>query len=157
MVTGTVDSSLFEQVADALRGMLPADLGQLRLRVRRYGLKAWFGAADPPREHYEAQVISPKEVTGAKVLAIEIGFHAEYPKVGENRVVLDRLVESERRWRPTLRDAVAGPFIGRAKTWRRVSETWADPDLDDPELAIEIAAQLADYMTALEPARQVGA
>jgi hypothetical protein len=34
-----------------------------------------------------------------------------------------------------------------------VSETWADPDLGDPELAIELAASLADYITALEPAR----
>jgi hypothetical protein len=49
--------------------------------------------------------------------------------------------------------AVVGPFLGRAKSWRRVSETWADPDLGDPELAIELAASLADYITALEPAR----
>jgi hypothetical protein len=34
-----------------------------------------------------------------------------------------------------------------------VSETWPDPNLDDPELAIEIAAQLSEYITALEPAR----
>lgn len=152
-----MDSGLFEQVGDALRGMLPAELGEVRLRVRRYGLKAWYGPSDPPRQHYEAQVISAHEVPGAKVLAIEIGFHAEHPKVGENRDIVDRLIEHEHRWRPRLRDAVAGPFIGRAKTWRRVSETWPDPDLDDPELAIEIAAQLADYMTALEPARRVDA
>jgi hypothetical protein len=149
-----VDSSLFEEVADALRGMLPPALGPVRLRVRRYGLKAWFGPADPPREHYEAQVIGPKEVKGAKVLALEIGFHAEHPKVAENRTVVDQLLEREKAWRTALPDAVAGPFIGRGQTWRRVSETWPDPDLDDPELAIEVAALLADYMTALEPARR---
>jgi hypothetical protein len=148
-----VDSSLFEEVADALRGMLPPELGGVRLRVRRYGLKAWFGAPDPPREHYEAQVIGPKGVTGAKTLAIEIGFHAEHPKVGENRAVVTHLLEQEKEWRKTLRNAVAGPFIGRAQTWQRVSETWPDPNLDDPELAIEVAAQLADYITVLEPRR----
>jgi hypothetical protein len=152
-----VDSSLFEEVADALRGMLPPALGPVRLRVRRYGLKAWFGPSDPPREHYEAQVIGPKDVKGANVLALEIGFHAEHPKVAENRIVLDQLLEREKTWRKALPDAVAGPFIGRAQTWRRVSETWPDPDLDDPELAIEIAALLTDYMTALEPARAASA
>ena len=54
-----------------------------------------------------------------------------------------------------LTEAVVGPFLGRAKSWQRVSETWPDPDLGDPELAIEVAAQLADYISALEPARAV--
>jgi hypothetical protein len=148
-----MESSLFDEVADALRGMLPAELAGVRLRVRRYGLKAWFGAAEPPREHYEAQVIGPQGVARAKTLAIEIGFHAEHPKIAENRVVVTHLLDREKAWRPALRDAVAGPFIGRAKSWLRVSETWPDPDLGDPELPIEIAAQLADYITALEPAR----
>jgi hypothetical protein len=148
-----MESSLFEEVADALSGMLPAELGDPRLRVRRYGIKVWFGPAEPPREHYEAQVIGPKEVEDAEVLALEIGFHAEHPKAGTNEEVVARLVERERHWRPRLRDAVAGPFLGRARNWQRVSETWPDPDLDDPELAIEIAAQLADYITALEPVR----
>src|SRR4051812_26303677 len=34
-----VDSQLFEEVGDALRGMLPSGLGELRMRVRRYGIK----------------------------------------------------------------------------------------------------------------------
>jgi hypothetical protein len=67
--------------------------------------------------------------------------------------VLDRLVDQEAEWRPVIGEAVAGPFLGRAKNWRRVSETWPDPDLGDPELAIEVAAQLADYITVLEPVR----
>jgi hypothetical protein len=148
-----MDSSLFEEVADALRGMLPADLGALRLRVRRYGLKAWFGAAEPPREHYEAQVIGPNEVDDATVLALEIGFHAEHARAADNTKALAALVDHEAAWRPALPAAVAGPFLGRAETWRRISETWPDPDLADPELAIEIAAQLADYISLLEPVR----
>ncbi len=149
-----MESQLFEEVGDALRGMLPPGLGELRLRVRRYGIKIWFGAVDPPREHYEAQVISADAVTDAKVLALEIGFHAEHSTVKDNKVVIERLLEREREWRPVVGDAaVVGPFLGRAKTWRRVSETWPDPDLGDPELAIELAAALADYITALEAAR----
>jgi hypothetical protein len=149
-----VESQLFEEVGDALRGMLPPELGELRLRVRRYGIKVWFGPLDPPREHYEAQVIGADVVKEAKMVALEIGFHAEHPQVTENTEVLARLTGREAEWRPRVGTAaVAGPFLGRAKTWRRVSETWADPDLGDPELAIELAARLADYITALEPAR----
>jgi hypothetical protein len=149
-----VESQLFEEVGDALRGMLPPELGELRLRVRRYGIKVWFGPIDPPREHYEAQVIGADAVEEARVLAIEIGFHAEHSQVGDNARIIDRLAACEADWRRRVGDAaVIGPFLGRAKTWRRVSETWADPDLGDPELAIELAALLADYITALEPAR----
>jgi hypothetical protein len=149
-----MESQLFEEVGDALRGMLPADLGELRLRVRRYGIKVWFGPSDPPREHYEAQVIGADAVKGAKVLALEIGFHAEHSQVAENKKVIAQILEREDQWRPLVGDAaVVGPFLGRAKTWRRVSETWTDPDLGDPELAIELAALLADYITGLEPAR----
>lgn len=149
-----MESQLFEEVGDALRGMLPPTLGEARLRVRRYGIKVWFGPCDPPREHYEAQVIGVQGVKGAKVLALEIGFHAEHTKVADNRRVVDHLLACESEWRPIVGDeAVVGPFIGRAKTWRRVSETWPDPDLGDPELAMDVAAALADYITALEPAR----
>jgi hypothetical protein len=149
-----MDSQLFEEVGDALRGMLPSDLGELRMRVRRYGIKVWFGPSEPPREHYEAQVIGAQGVKGAKTLALEIGFHAEHSKVADNNKVLALLEAEEPRWRPVVGNAaVAGPFLGRAKSWRRVSETWPDPDLSDPELAIEVAARLADYVTALEPSR----
>jgi hypothetical protein len=151
---GRMESQLFEEVGDALRGMLPPDLGELRLRVRRYGIKVWFGPAEPPREHYEAQVISPDAVKEAKVLALEIGFHAEHSAVSDNKKVIAALLEREDDWRPVVgQAAVVGPFLGRAKSWRRVSETWPDPDLADPELAIELAAQLADYISGLEPAR----
>lgn len=149
-----MESQLFEEVGDALRGMLPPDLGELRLRVRRYGIKVWFGPPEPPREHYEAQVVGADAVDEARVLAIEIGFHAEHAQVRDNAAVIERLAACEADWRPQVgAAAVVGPFLGRAKTWRRVSETWADPDLGDPELAIELAALLADYITALEPAR----
>ncbi len=149
-----MEPSLFDDVADALRGMMPADLGPLRLRARRYGIKVWFGPDAPPREHYEAQVIGADADGAARVLAIEVGFHAEHPKPADNERVLAQLVGHEAAWRATVGDeAVAGPFLGRADSWQRVSETWPDPDLDDPELAFEVAARLVDYATALEPAR----
>jgi hypothetical protein len=151
---GSMESQLFEEVDDALRGMLPPELGELRVRVRRYGIKVWFGPPEPPREHYEAQVISADAVKEAKVLALEVGFHAEHSAVNDNKKVIAMLLEHEDDWRPVVGPAaVVGPFIGRARSWRRVSETWPDPDLGDPELAIELAAQLAAYISGLEPAR----
>jgi hypothetical protein len=149
-----VERSLFEDVADAVRGLVPEDLGQLRCTSQRYGVKVWFGQDEPPREHYEAQVIGREHASGATVLGLEVGFHSEYPKEADNEVVISGLLQSERRWRRELGDeAVVGSFLGRAEHWRRVSEVWPDPNLADPELVFELAARLTDYVTALEPYR----
>ena len=143
---------LFEQVADGLHALLPDELGAWRQRNHRWGLKLWFGTTDRPgREHYEAQVVGARHVPGATVLALEVGFHAEHPDPAANTAVVDRLGTS---WRRHLgADVVAGPFLGHDGGWLRVSETWADPDLSDPELALELAARLTDYAAALEPLR----
>ncbi|GAA2592810.1 hypothetical protein SMC26_43870 [Actinomadura fulvescens] len=149
-----LDEGLFEQVGEIVRGSAPPALGELRLMVRRTGVKAWFGDPAPHREHYEAQAIGADLVTGARELAIEIGFHAEHPKAADNDAALERLTGHQDRWRPALGDdAVAGPFIGPAN-WRRVSELWLDPDLTDGDIAFEIGVRLVDYMTALEPLRR---
>jgi hypothetical protein len=148
-----IEGSLFDDVADALRGMTPAALGPVHHRARRYGIKVWFGGATPPREHYEAQVIGPDDVRRAKVLALEVGFHSEYPQAAENDAVIAHLVADEKRWRKILgKEAEVGSFLGHQTSWRRVSETWADPDLSEPGLALEVAARLVDYVRALEPA-----
>lgn len=147
-----MDPLLFDGVAEACRALTPADLGPLHVRSHRYGMKAWFGSAAPTKEHYEAQVVGARHVPGAEVLALEIGFHAEYPKEAENDVVIARLLATESTWRTELGDdVVLGVFLGR-DSWRRASETWLDPDLDDDELVLDLASRLVDYFTALEPA-----
>ena len=149
-----MELALFEAVAEACRGMVPESLGQLRLRPRPYGLKAWFGGAEPTKDHYEAQVVPAHLVPEADVLALEVGFHLEHRAVEENDEALERLMSVERRWRPALGpDVVAGPFLGRPDQWRRVSETWPDPDLGDPDLALDLAVRLTEYITVLEPLR----
>jgi hypothetical protein len=146
---------LFDEVAEALRALLPADYDDVRMRSRRWGIKVWFGGADPGREHYEAQVVGSRDVPGATVLAIEVGFHAEHRNPADNEAALAALAAEEKRWRRVLgRNAVAGVFLGRAEDWRRLSETMIDPDLGDPELGMEIAARLTDYITTLEPIRR---
>ena len=150
-----MELGVFDEVADALRGLVPHDLGELRSRARRYGIKVWFGPAAPPREHYEAQVIGAEHVDDATVLALEIGFHAEHPQLEPNDAALDALLAARPKWKRVLgNEAVGGPFLGRPDDWRRLSETWPDPDLDDPALTFEIAARLTDYITALEPVRR---
>lgn len=152
---GAIELSLFEEVAEIVRGLVPDELGVVRCRPRRYGIKVWFGSEQPPREHYEAQVIGPKAVEGATVLALEVGFHTEHPQVAANDAVLAGLVTRERSWRRALGpEAIAGPFLGRAHVWRRVSETWPDPDLSAPDVALDVGARLTDYITALEPLRR---
>ena len=136
-------------------GVAPDVLGPCRFRAHCYGIKVWFGPEKPIREHYEAQVISAQEVEGASLLALEVGFHTEHPKEAENEAVIADLLDHERGWRRTLGvEAEVGPFLGRQDSWRRVSETWSDPDLGAPELGLEIALRLVDYVSALEPVRR---
>ena len=116
---------LFDEVAEAVRGLVPRDLRTVRCRSRRYGIKVWFGGETPGREHYEAQVLGPDNDDQASVLALEVGFHAEHPDVDKNDAVIAKLLGTEKRWRRQLgKEAVVGGFLGRADTWRRVSETW---------------------------------
>ncbi len=144
---------LFDEVADLVRGLVPAELGEFHERHHRYGIKVWFGPARPPREHYEAQVVGKRYVAGARVLALEVGFHAEHSNVDDNEAAVAPLVKTEKKWRRSLGTAPqVGEFLG-ADVWRRVSETWVDPDLGEPDLAFEIAARLTDYVSALEPLR----
>ncbi len=104
---------MFDQVADAVRGLVPPELGSFHAQARRWGLKAWFDAAECPRVHYEAQVISAKHVASAKHLAVEIGFHAEHPKGPANEEVVAPLRAAEPTWRSELGpEAVLGPFLG---------------------------------------------
>ena len=149
-----MELQLFDEVGEVLRGLVPAGVGELRCRHHRYGIKVWFDSEKPPREHYEAQVIGAKHVPEASVVAIEVGFHAEHRDPAENERAVKELLSREARWRKVLGDgAVAGEFIDDRHGWQRVSETWPDPDLGDPDLAMELAARLTDYITALEPLR----
>jgi hypothetical protein len=149
-----VDLQLFDEVAEALRGLQPTGAGELRTKHHRYGIKVWFGPAKPTREHYEAQVIGARHVPGATVLAVEVGFHTEHPDPSDNERVLARLLAGEARWRKALgAPAVAGAFIDDRRGWQRLSETWPDPDLGDPDLPLELATRLTDYITVLEPLR----
>ncbi len=150
---------LFDQVADVVRALTPEELGQLRLRTHRRGIKVWVAPEGtkidkPPREHYEAQLLARRHVDGTDGMALEIGFHAENPDADANVSAVAAIARTEQRWRRILGDdAVVGEFIG-APDWRRVSETWIEPDLDDPELSFEVASRLVDYLEAIEPARR---
>ena len=138
-------------VADALRGMVPPELGEPRCSWHRYGVKVWFGPAKATRLHYEAQVVGRRHVPEAEVLALEVGFHAEERDPAANEAVLAHLAGVEATWREVLGPApVGGDFLGR-DGWARVSETWLDPDLSDDDLGVELAARLTDYIEALEP------
>ncbi len=141
-----LERTFFEQVLDAVEGFIDDDHGPLSSATHRRGVKLWFG--DSNREHYEAQLIRRNDD-----VALEIGFHVEYPRAEANQVVIDHLAAIEARWLPELgADAELGVFLG-ADNWRRVSELWGPPDPDDPEAPIEIAARLADYVDAIEPRR----
>ncbi len=151
-----MDDTLFDQVAEATRSLVPPELGRLRLRARRWAVKAWFGPVEPIKEHYEAQLLGAQHIPGAKALGIEIGFHAEHKLPADNDECLARLEAGGRKWRKELGpEAEIGGFIGRPDQWRRVSEVWVDPDLSDEGLAWEIGARLTDYIVCLEPLRTV--
>jgi hypothetical protein len=142
-----VEQTFFHQVQDVLEGFVIDVAGTLHSTAHGRGIKVWYD--DATREHYEAQLV---RVDGKVVL--EVGFHAEHPKVGENDALLNRLLDAEHFWRRELGgEPDAGVFIG-VDRWRRISEIWDEPDADDVDAAIEIAARLADYISVLEPLRR---
>ena len=142
-----MDQGFVETVRDAFEWCFVAVPGQRNTYLQNRWRKAWFD--DDTREHYEAQLI---RVDGT--LQLEVGFHAEHPKAPLNDAVLQRMRSTEAKWRRALGDeAVAGDFIGRA-VWRRISEVWPANETPDIDEAIEVAARLADYVIALEPARR---
>ena len=148
------EPSVFDEVAAILPGIVPEEFGRVRAHPRRWGIKVWFGPQRPAREHYEAQTLPKAADPRASALCLEIGFHAEGSKEDENEAAIARLLAHRDQWRDTIGDeAVAGDFLGGATRWRRISETWPDPDLSDPSLPFEIAARLVDYITAFEPLR----
>jgi len=145
---GPVERSFFQQVLDAFEGFVDDIDGELHSLAHRRGLKVWYGEAN--REHYEAQLIRHDGDA-----ALEIGFHVEYPQPTANDEVLDGLLARASEWRDDLGDeAETGEFLG-SDVWRRISEVWDPPDPDDVDAAIEVAARLADYVTALEPLRRI--
>jgi hypothetical protein len=149
---------LFDEVAEVVLGVTPEELGEVHCRSGYSGVKVWFGAGKPPREHYEAQLLGIKDVPWVTVLALEIGFHAEHADPALNEAALAPLVKAEKRWRRALGpDAEAAPFLGRLTDWRRLSEVWPDPDLSPDDTAVEIGTRLVDYLAALEPLRRDGA
>ncbi len=145
-----MDQSFFHQVQDVFESFVIDVSGTLHSTAHARGVKVWCD--DATREHYEAQLI---RVNGTIVL--EVGFHAEHPKVEKNEAVLKRLLAHEHVWRAELGGEIGvGEFIG-VDRWRRISETWEAPDpddIDDPDAAIAVAARLADYVSLLEPLRR---
>ena len=146
------EPQLFDEVRDALEGFVDPDLGELHTKVHRGGIKVWFDGA--LKEHYEAQWIRGHHLSRSREdWYIEIGFHSEYPKVAANDEVLTRIGSEALT---TIGGEVeTGEFLG-ASNWRRISEVWDPPEPDDPDIAIEIAARLADYIDAIEPVRTAG-
>jgi hypothetical protein len=138
--------AFFEQVHDAFIGFLPPAFRGFASLVGGRNVKVWY---EESHEHYEVQALSARR--------LEIGFHAEHPLAARNDEVLAALTQRERTWRRTLGAlAEAGPFLGRQKPWRRVSEVWDGPGVDTDEAAIEAAERLALYVRALEPIRTRG-
>lgn len=145
-----MELSLFEEVGELTRTLVPPDVGAVRFRSHRRGVKVWLDGEIPSRLHYEAQLIPRRFVDDVEGAAIEVGFHAEDKDVAVNDAALAAITDAEPAWRADLGpEAVAGAFLGRPDDWRRCSETWIEPDLDDEELAFELASRLADYVTAL--------
>ena len=140
-----MSTEFFEQVADALVGLVPPELGPPSTRLTSVNLKAWFD--DEHHEHYEAQLLADG--------TLEVGFHAEHRSPERNEAVVARLLAQERAWRGRLgRATTAGAFLGMPRgAWRRVSEVVPAPRRFDVDAALDVAERLATYVEVLEPLR----
>jgi len=78
-----VELLLFDEVADAVTSLVPADLGEVRCRAHRYGIKVWFGS-DTPSKEVRRSAHRPMESgtypTAAKRGSDEASFAAPVPK-----------------------------------------------------------------------------
>jgi len=148
-----MDPDLFAQVGDIVHSLCGGALADMRMNNHRFGIKVWFGSVKPTRSHYEAQMLRRKKVDGKEGMCLEIGFHSEHPELEQNVAELDILLAAEKKWRKALgQEATAGEFFD-ADVWRRLSDVWFDPDLSEPDTAMEIAGRLSDYLLVLEPIR----
>jgi len=86
-----VELSVFDEVSELIRAMVPDELGEVRVRAHRRGVKVWFDSETPTKEHYEAQLLSRRYVDGLEGMALEVGFHAEHKDPKANDAVLARL------------------------------------------------------------------
>lgn len=146
-----VELPLFEQVGELTRTLVPEEVGSVRFRAHRRGVKVWLDTDAPPRNHFEAQLVPRRFVDALEGSVLEVGFHAEHGDPAVNDATLAVLLAAEPEWRSALgAEAETGTFLGQAD-WRRVSEVWFDADPDDPDLAFELGARLSDYITNLAP------
>jgi len=157
-----MELGFFERVGEVARQGAPDNFGQLNHRAHRGGVKVWYGAEKSAREHYEAQLVSRHHLDGTDGTVLEIGFHAEHRDADANQSTIDVLVEAADSWTETLGPVLNSPdtvshdvvvadrFLGN-NTWRRLSETWEDFDVDDAELSFEAGARLAEYIVAIQP------
>lgn len=144
-----MEPGFFDHVDDVVRSLIPGELGPVFTRCHRRGIKLWLDDPNPPRLHYEAQLVSRNHVDGTDGVALEIGFHAEEREQAANEAALHRLLLVEKDWRDVLgAEAQAGEFLGSTR-WRRISDVWLDPDLEDPDAPLEVGARLVDYVHAL--------
>jgi len=116
-----MEQSVFEHVTDALSGLVSRELGQLRYRTRRFGIKIWFDDETPPREHYEAQVIGGDHMQAAVAMALEVGFHAEHPVEADNDAVLAYLLAAEAQWRPDFGFGQTTPTLWTHVSWQETA------------------------------------
>ncbi len=148
VVTDPSSSEFFEQVGDALLASVAPEYAHFGGYWHGFGIKVTYGSGDRTKEHYESQIV--RSGPGGRV-ALEIGFHAEHSNAARNDDVLATLLAHDKRWRKRLgKDPVAGPFLGNER-WRRISETWTEFDLRDPDLPFEVSDRLATYIEAFEP------
>ena len=128
--SGCGKSTLLQMAA----GLLPVSEGTVRIAGRRI-------TAPPPEAVYVFQQYT-RSLLPWRNVRDNVAFALEH-RLGH-----------EPTWRAGLGDeAEAGPFLGMDE-WTRISEVWPAPDPDDPEMPMEIAARLADYIDAIEPPRR---
>lgn len=138
----------FDQIDDELRGLLGRAHSDFHSTRSSQLLKLW---STEPWIHFEAQLVSARWAPGRRSV-VEVGLHLESSSREKNDEVLDRLARQRRKWAKKLPKAEAGKAFGpQSANWRRLSEVLEAGDLDDSDLAGEVAERLSVYVKALGP------
>jgi len=129
--------AFLRQVADELPSMLPPSHREYSAEHWGRCFKIWYGEKGL---HFEVQFLRNGR--------LEIAFHMESDQKTNESVNAD-LEAAQTRIRRALGDDPE--FFAHGPRWRALREVWSGGDLRSEEAAVEAAARLAAYVTAIRP------
>ena len=154
----TMELGTFDVVGEAVRALVPAELGPVHQRSHRYGIKVWFGADKPPRAALRGAGGGREARCGGQGAGHRGRVPRGAPAPRGQRRGRRACCSGARRRGARCSATMSRPVrsSGDRRTGGACRRRGPIPDLGDPELAMEVATRLVDYVVAFEPLLRTG-